>query len=120
MNTQWAASFVTLVSQSINSESSYSPRPANKRLERTAEKRGRSTARRYAYVSGPAAKPTGAVGGHRMGALQCERHGTHPGRLCCDHVREAVSNSTQNISFDKYQVDLMEDGSMALGHILCV
>ena len=55
-----------------------------------------------------------------MGAVQCERHGTHPGTLCCDHVGQAVSNSTQNISFDEYQVDLMEDGSMALGHILCV
>jgi hypothetical protein len=32
MNTQWAASFVTPVSQSINPESSYSQRPANNRL----------------------------------------------------------------------------------------
>jgi hypothetical protein len=55
-----------------------------------------------------------------MGAVQCERHGTHPGRLCCDHVREAVSNSTQRISFDKYQVDLIGDGSMPLEHLLCV
>ena len=54
-----------------------------------------------------------------MGAVQCERHGKHPGRMCCDHVREAVSNSTQNISFDKFQVDLMEDGSMPLEHMLC-
>jgi hypothetical protein len=54
-----------------------------------------------------------------MGAVACERHGTHPGLLSCDHVHEAVSNSIPLASLDIYRVDLLDDGTQLIDHMLC-
>ena len=53
-----------------------------------------------------------------MGKIVCERHGAHPGILCCDHVREAVSKSQPIFSIDRYRVALSEDH--LLEHLICV
>jgi hypothetical protein len=54
-----------------------------------------------------------------VGAVACERHGTHPGVLCCDHVGEAVASSRPFLSFDNYRVDVVIDGAEPLNHLLC-
>jgi hypothetical protein len=47
------------------------------------------------------------------------KHGTHPGPLCCDHIREAVHRSTAVIPFGIYRVDISGDGTALLEHKLC-
>jgi hypothetical protein len=54
-----------------------------------------------------------------VGAVSCEKHGTHPGPLCCDHVREAVYGATAIIPFGIYRFDIMGDGKDLLLHMLC-
>lgn len=50
-----------------------------------------------------------------MGAVACERHGTHPGLLCCDHVREALARGTPP-SFATYRL-LLDD--VEVRHLIC-
>jgi hypothetical protein len=54
-----------------------------------------------------------------VGAVACERHGTHPGVLCCDHVRSASETRAPLISFDSYRVDVTGDETELLDHLLC-
>lgn len=55
-----------------------------------------------------------------MGAVKCEKHGTHvAGPFCCDHVRKAVSYSMPLIPFGIYRGDVLGDGTMIVGHWLC-
>lgn len=40
-----------------------------------------------------------------MGAVRCEKHGTHTaGPLCCDHIRKAVAYSMAFIPFGIYRL----------------
>jgi hypothetical protein len=54
-----------------------------------------------------------------MGVVACERHGTHPGLLSCDHVSQAVANSAVLPSVDNYRFDLTGDGTTVLDHMIC-
>lgn len=55
-----------------------------------------------------------------MGAVRCDKHGTHvAGPLCCDHVREAAAHAAPLIPFGIYRVDMLDDGNMVVGHMLC-
>ena len=54
-----------------------------------------------------------------MGAVRCQKHGTHvAGPFCCDHVRNAVY-ATSPIPFGIYRGDLLGDGTMIVPHYLC-
>jgi hypothetical protein len=53
-----------------------------------------------------------------VGAVACPKHGTHPGILCCDHVREGCKTGTF-VALDTYWVDLSGDGKEPLDHLLC-
>jgi hypothetical protein len=56
-----------------------------------------------------------------VGAVRCERHGTHvAGPFCCDHVREAVDYQKPIIPFGIYRADVLDDGTMIVGHWLCL
>lgn len=54
-----------------------------------------------------------------MGAVECEKHGTHPGPLCCDHLRMAAEQVGADITFDVYRYDVLGDGVEFLAHLLC-
>lgn len=55
-----------------------------------------------------------------MGAVRCEKHGTHvAGPLCCDHVRKAVAYSMAAIPFGIYRCDLLGDGTLMQPNMLC-
>ena len=55
-----------------------------------------------------------------MGAVKCEKHGTHvAGPFCCDHVRLAVDYAKPLIPFGIYRADLLDDGTMVVRHTLC-
>ena len=54
-----------------------------------------------------------------MGAVACEKHGTHPGVLGCDHVRLAAQVSGEAVSFDVYGCDVLGDGTAILKHLVC-
>jgi hypothetical protein len=54
-----------------------------------------------------------------LGAVTCKAHGTHPGPLCCHHVREAVESAAALIPFQVYGADIYGDGTELLEHILC-
>ena len=54
-----------------------------------------------------------------MGAVACERHGTHPSVLCCDHVRLAVEGRSLPIAFGTYQADMSGDGTLLVDNLLC-
>ena len=54
-----------------------------------------------------------------MGAVACERHGTHPGVLCCEHIRAASEGQAPLISVVPYRVDMTGDGTEVLDHLLC-
>jgi hypothetical protein len=51
-----------------------------------------------------------------VGAIACERHGTHPGLLTCDHVSEAVANSTPLPDLQNYRLNVSGE---PLDHMLC-
>ena len=51
-----------------------------------------------------------------MGAVACEQHGTHPGLLCCDHVRNALDQRGLAPSFDTYRL-LLDD--VEVHHLIC-
>ena len=54
-----------------------------------------------------------------MGAVACERHGTHAGLLSCGHVHEAVASSVALGPFSICRFDLSGHGREALEHIIC-
>ncbi len=54
-----------------------------------------------------------------MGAVACERRGTHPGLLSCDHVHEAVANTTLLRSLAVHRFDIAGNGSTVVEHMLC-
>jgi hypothetical protein len=48
------------------------------------------------------------------------KHGTNvAGPFCCDHVRAAVAHSQLFIPFGNYRVDVLGDGTLIVGHLLC-
>ena len=53
-----------------------------------------------------------------MGAVSCNKHGTHPGPLCCDHIREAVYRSSAAIPFGIYRFDLTDTTLQHLTDVL--
>jgi len=54
-----------------------------------------------------------------VGAVACEKHGTHPGVLCCDHVRFASRAGSPLISFGSFNMDMTGDGTVLVGNLLC-
>ena len=54
-----------------------------------------------------------------MGAVDCQKHGTQVGWLCCDHVREAVGVLAPLIPFGVYRFDVTGDGETLLKHMIC-
>jgi hypothetical protein len=55
-----------------------------------------------------------------MGAVRCDKHGTHvAGPSCCDHVRTAVYRSLPLIPFGNYRFDVLGDGTLIAGDLLC-
>lgn len=55
-----------------------------------------------------------------MGAVKCSRHGTNvAGPFCCDHVRKAAAYAMPMIPFGIYRVDVLDDGDMIVGNMLC-
>jgi hypothetical protein len=54
-----------------------------------------------------------------VGAVACAKHGTHPGILCCDHIREGCEGFGTVIPFSTYGVDLVGNGGELLDHLIC-
>ena len=54
-----------------------------------------------------------------MGAVACQKHGAHPGILCCDHVRVGAGSRSSIVSFVRYQLDLGEDRTTLAESLLC-
>jgi hypothetical protein len=54
-----------------------------------------------------------------MGAVACEKHGTHPGILSCDHVRLAAQVSGEAVAFDVYGFDMLGDAGDVIKHLIC-
>lgn len=54
-----------------------------------------------------------------MGAVACNKHGTHPGRQCCDHVRVAAQQLGDDLPFDTYRGDLLDDATELLEFLIC-
>jgi hypothetical protein len=55
-----------------------------------------------------------------VGAVRCSKHGTHvAGPSCCDHVRKAVAYAMAMIPYGIYRVDVLDDGTLIAGYMLC-
>jgi hypothetical protein len=54
-----------------------------------------------------------------MGRVACERHGSHAGLLCCNHVYEAVIAGSHLESYENYRYDIDGTESNLLDHMIC-
>ncbi len=55
-----------------------------------------------------------------MGKVICTKHGGIMGVLSCEHVERGTIQPLQRISFAKYRIDVLGDGTELLDTLICV